>query len=218
MGEGPITVAVNSPGGDFFTGVSVYNQLLQHDGDVTVKVMGLAGSAASVIAMAGDEILMGKTAQMFIHNSIGFTVGNKTVHASTARDLDDFDMIMAKLYRSRSDENKPGEGMSLSDVISYMDAETFFDGERAVELGLATGLYDAKAEEEDDAEEEDEVSAHKRVSTLMREAGLSRLDREALMRDFKGEVQRNVGPPVARNADPVNVKETFERLSRALKG
>lgn len=70
IGEKDVVVNINSPGGNYFEGVSIYNLLAQHKGKVTVQVVGLAASAASVIAMAGDEILMGDGAFMMIHLSL----------------------------------------------------------------------------------------------------------------------------------------------------
>jgi ATP-dependent protease ClpP protease subunit len=77
VGPNPVTVAINSPGGDMFEGIAIYNMLAAHPADVTVKVLGIAASAASIIAMAGDTILMGDGAQLMIHNSWGVVVGNQ---------------------------------------------------------------------------------------------------------------------------------------------
>ncbi len=174
-----ITVAINSPGGDFFEGVAMYNALINYEGEVETKVLGLAGSAASLIMMAGDTRLIGKTGQVFIHNSIGFTVGNKEVHQKTANDLAGFDTIMASMYSDVS-------GMDLDDVVDAMNAETFYDGQAAVDLGLATALYDP-ADDEETEEETEEVearSAHKCCPTFSLNTTCRGLTGRALFGNF----------------------------------
>lgn len=84
IGARDVTVNVNSPGGDFFEGVAIYNLLREHQGKVTVRVMGLAASAASVIAMAGDEILMGDGSFLMIHNAWAVAIGNRHDMADAA--------------------------------------------------------------------------------------------------------------------------------------
>ena len=86
-----ITVNINSPGGDFFTGVAIYHMLKEHDGDVTVKVVGMAASAASVIAMAGDTVKIGKAAFLMIHNAWHLCIGNRNDMRDSADTLQEFD-------------------------------------------------------------------------------------------------------------------------------
>lgn len=133
-----VVVNVNSPGGDFFEGVAIYNLLRAHKGKVTVRVLGLAASAASVIAMAGDEIQMGEGAFLMIHNAWAVAVGNRHDLADVAAYLEPFDQAMAQMYAART--GKPESGMA-----KLMDEETWIDAEKAIEEGFATGKVPADA-------------------------------------------------------------------------
>ncbi|HSH42872.1 MAG TPA: head maturation protease, ClpP-related, partial [Arenicellales bacterium] len=95
MGEGPVTVNVNSPGGDMFEGIAIYNLLREHPGEVTIKVLGLAASAGSVIAMAGDTIQMSRASFMMIHNAWVIAMGNRHELREIADFMEPFDRAMA---------------------------------------------------------------------------------------------------------------------------
>lgn len=101
-GDSDVTVAINSPGGSFFDGVTIYNQLREHKGAVTVNIMGLAASAASIIAMAGDEINMGVGTELMIHNSWGLVIGNYADLREASELFARFDKDMAAIYATRS--------------------------------------------------------------------------------------------------------------------
>ncbi|MEO1747503.1 MAG: head maturation protease, ClpP-related, partial [Pseudomonadota bacterium] len=118
IGENDVTVNINSPGGDMFEGLAIYNLLVEHPGAVSIRVMGLAASAASVIAMAGDEIEMGLGSFLMIHNSWGVVIGNQNDMREAADTFSKFDAAMADIYvhRSRGDRD---------DIEEWMDAETF---------------------------------------------------------------------------------------------
>lgn len=133
IGPKDVTVNINSPGGDFFEGVAIYNLLREHQGKVTVRVLGVAASAASVIAMAGDEILMGEGSFLMIHNAWAVAVGNRHDMLDTAAVLKPFDAAMAALYAQQS-------GMTVQKFEALMDEETWVGALEAVEWGLATGL------------------------------------------------------------------------------
>ncbi|MGT2427901.1 head maturation protease, ClpP-related [Cupriavidus basilensis] len=136
IGAREVTVNVNSPGGDFFEGVAIYNLLREHKAKVTVNVMGIAASAASVITMAGDEIRMGDGAFLMIHNAWAVAIGNRYDMTAAAAMLAPFDAAMAKVYSQRA-------GISEADVAAMMDKETWIGAEQAVEEGFATGLLDS---------------------------------------------------------------------------
>lgn len=133
IGNSDIVVNINSPGGDFFEGVAIYNLLREHKAKVTVKVVGLAASAASIIAMAGDEIQMGDGAFFMIHNAWAVTVGNRHDLKAAAETLTPFDEAMANVYAARS-------GISAKEAARLMDAETWLNASNAVAQGFATGL------------------------------------------------------------------------------
>lgn len=179
IGAKDVTVNVNSPGGDFFEGVAIYNLLREHKAKVTVRVMGLAASAASVIAMAGDEILMGDGAFLMIHNAWAVAIGNRHDMADAAERLAPFDAAMAGVYASRT-------GMSEADAAALMDKETWIGAAQAVEDGFATGLID-RAEIAHDAKASGNKKLLAMVEASMAKSGYSRsVRRDALKSLFSG--------------------------------
>ncbi|WP_287917130.1 head maturation protease, ClpP-related [Comamonas sp.] len=133
IGARDVTVNLNSPGGDFFEGMAIYNLLREHKAKVTIRVLGVAASVASVIAMAGDEILMGDGSFLMIHNAWAVAVGNRHDMTDTAAVLVPFDAAMAALYAHRT-------GMSEAEAALLMDRETWIGAQQAVDDGFATGL------------------------------------------------------------------------------
>lgn len=133
IGAKDVVVNINSPGGDFFEGMAIYNLLREHQGKVTVRVLGVAASVASVIAMAGDEILIGDGAFFMIHNAWAVAVGNRHDMMDSAKLLEPFDAAMAALYAHQT-------GMSTAEAATMMDKETWIGAQQAVDDGFATGL------------------------------------------------------------------------------
>jgi ATP-dependent protease ClpP protease subunit len=130
-----ITVRINSPGGDVFEGVGIYNSLVawqagQDDRKITVKIDALAASIASVIAMAGDEIVIGGNAMMMIHRASTITMGNAADHLSTASTLESIDQIIVDTYEART-------GQKPADLKGWLDAETYMTAAESVERGFA---------------------------------------------------------------------------------
>ena len=125
-----LEVHVNSPGGAVWDGVAIMNALKQHRAKVTIVVDGLAASAASIVAMAGDEVVMAEGSQMMVHQASGGAWGN----AETMRDmvgiLDKIDVSMATIYARRA-------GGTRASWLDVMRAETWYTAEEAVEAGLA---------------------------------------------------------------------------------
>lgn len=195
IGNKSVTVNVNSPGGDFFEGVAIYNALREHRAQVTINVMGLAASAASVIAMAGDEILMGEGSFLMIHNAWGVAIGNRHDMAEAAAFLEPFDAEMAALYASRT-------GMKAADVVKLMDAETWIGSARAVQDGFADGMLDR-----DFATTEANASGERKalalVEAAMAKSGYSRSQRRDTLKSlFSGKPSAaEPAMPSAGNAD-----------------
>lgn len=133
MGAGPVTVNINSPGGDMFEGLAIYNLLREHPGEVTVNVVGNAASAASIIAMAGDVIQMGAASFFMIHNTWIAYAGNRNDFIAMAEMMLPFDKAMAGIYAART-------GISEDEVLALMDAETWIAGADAVAKGFADRL------------------------------------------------------------------------------
>lgn len=150
-GGKPLTLRLNSPGGDAFEGLAIHNLLADYDGEVTCKVDGMAASAASIIAMAADTIKMGAGAQIMIHCAWSFAVGNSEEIRKCADDLEKTDKDLAKLYAKRM-------GASEDEVMSLMRAETYFTGEEAVKAKLADEAVGEGDAEPDDTEEEPQAA------------------------------------------------------------
>ncbi len=136
-----IRLEINSPGGDVFDGIAIFNDLVQHDARVEVVVTGVAASAASIIAMAGDDIAMHENAFIMIHNAWAMTVGDQNDHAAMVQVLAGIDDALARTYARRTAE--------AADVITaMMDAETWMDAEQAVDRGFADRIVEDAAEPE----------------------------------------------------------------------
>lgn len=138
--DAEIHVRINSPGGAAFEGTAIYNVLARDPRRVVVHVEGLAASAASLVVMAGDEISMAQNALMMIHGASGLTIGTAVDHEDTAKVLHKIDDTLAKTYAART-------GADLSDVVAWMDAETWMDADEARERGFADAVTEAKKAE-----------------------------------------------------------------------
>jgi ATP-dependent Clp protease, protease subunit len=136
IGDRPIEVQINSPGGDMFEGIAIYNVLREHQQPVTIKIMGMAASAASVIAMAGDTVEIGAASFLMIHKCWVVAVGNEDDMRETADYLAPFDAAMADVYAFRS-------GQKAADCMKWMTAETYMSGSIAIERGFADSLLAA---------------------------------------------------------------------------
>jgi len=130
LGKSPVLVTINSPGGDAFEGIAIYNLLVDHPGAVTVNVIGMAASAASIIAMAGSTIRVAPAAMLMIHSAWGMVVGNRNDMRDMADMLDKIDTAVAELYASRSKQ-------PVADVLKMMEKETWMTGPEAVANGFA---------------------------------------------------------------------------------
>lgn len=129
-GEGDLVVRINSLGGDFADGVAMYNALVRREGRVTAEVEGMAASAASIVAMGADHIVMREGATMFVHNPWTFAMGDAAGMAKVSGDLAKLEEEAAGIYARRT-------GRSLEDVREIMSADTLYTGEEAKEAGFA---------------------------------------------------------------------------------
>lgn len=145
-----IHVHINSGGGSAFDGVAICNQLKQHDAEVIVHIDGWAASAASVIAMAGDKIIMPSNTMMMIHQASTFEYGNADLFEKTARDLRKIDSALAASYKKRF----VGTDEELKQLLKD---ETWLTAEEAVALGLADEIADEIEIDDTQEEEEEEV-------------------------------------------------------------
>jgi len=131
--KAPLTLRLNSPGGSVFDAVAIYNALQRHAGTVTVSIDGIAASAASYIAMAGDEIIMPENAFLMIHDPSGMVMGTANDMRAMAEALDKIGASLIKGYATKS-------GKPEKDIADLMAAETWLDAAEAVDMGLADTL------------------------------------------------------------------------------
>lgn len=132
-GEGDITVWINSPGGDCIAASQIYCMLMDYRGAVTVKIDGIAASAASVVAMAGTTVLMAPTALMMVHNPLTVAIGDSEEMKKAVALLDEVKESIINAYEIKT-------GLSRARLSHLMDAETWLSAHKAVELGFADGL------------------------------------------------------------------------------
>lgn len=206
IGNQDIVVNLNSPGGDFFEGLAIFNMLNQHPYKVTMNILGLAASAASVIAMAGDEILMGEGSFLMIHNAWSIAAGNRHDFVKAAEVLAPFDTSMAELYAART-------GMSKEDAAAMMDKETWITASQAIEDGFATGLMDSKQISSNaNASQKRAMSL---VDAAMAKAGHTRSERRSVFKSlFDGKPRAT--DDVTPSAD-VELVTLLENLNNKLK-
>lgn len=141
--EGDITVWINSPGGDVFAAAQIYNMLMEYPGNVDVRIDGIAASAASVIAMAGNRVSMSPVAMMMIHNPMTVAMGDKKVMQQAIDMLDEIKESIINAYELKT-------GQSRTKIAHMMDAETWFNAKKAVELGFADDiLYTGDSDKKD---------------------------------------------------------------------
>lgn len=155
-----IRININSAGGSVFEGMAIYSQLKRHKAHKTVIVDGFACSIASVIAMAGDTVIMPETAVMMIHNPWTVTIGNAAALRKEADDLDKLGESMRQAYLM-----KAGDKLDEEKLIEMLDAETYLTATECIELGLA----DAHSEEPED-EPDEKAQARARVEKARAEA------------------------------------------------
>jgi len=189
-----LDVFIFSPGGDVFAGFAIYNILNRFEGNITVHVDGLAASIATVIAMAGDKIVIPENASFMIHNAWTFAAGNKNDLREMADQLEMIDGQIVDIYATRTGKDK-------DEIIALMDAETWMTGAEAVENGFA-----------------DELIENKKIAAKI---NVSLLDKYKFAPDVSNlfaDVQEEISEPVA-DIDPeitIEGEETEPQTSAAL--
>ena len=141
-GSGDITVWINSPGGDCVAAAQIYNMLMDYKGNVTIKIDGIAASAASVIAMAGTKVIVSPVSMMMIHNPMTTAFGNATEMEKAIAMLDEVKESIINAYEIKT-------GMSRAKLSHLMDAETWMNANMALELGFADEIMQRSAEDEE---------------------------------------------------------------------
>ena len=134
-GNGDVTVWINSPGGDCVAAAQIYNMLMDYKGNVTVKIDGIAASAASVIAMAGTKVLMSPVSMMMIHNPMTVAFGDSAEMQKVIEMLGSVKDSIINAYEIKT-------GQSRTKLSHLMDAETWLNAKKAIELGFADGILE----------------------------------------------------------------------------
>ena len=137
-GSGDITVWINSPGGDCIAAAQIYNMLMDYKGNVTVKIDGIAASAASVIAMAGTKVLVSPVSMLMIHNPMTIAYGNSAEMQKAIDMLGSVKDSILNAYEIKT-------GLSRTKLSHLMDAETWMDANKAIELGFADEIMQRSA-------------------------------------------------------------------------
>ncbi|KAA0752833.1 Clp protease ClpP [Bacillus sp. WL1] len=189
-----IHVHINSGGGSAFDGVAICNQLKQHSAEIIVHIDGWAASAASVIAMAGDKIIMPSNTMMMIHQASTFEYGNADLFEKTARDLRKIDSALAASYKKRF----VGTDEELKQLLKD---ETWLTAEEAVALGLADEIADEI--EIDDTQEDEEVEV------------IENFKEDLVAKYMKQPNNQNPKEPIQ---EPVNTKQNLSTLFLTLGG
>ncbi|MBW9463233.1 Clp protease ClpP [Kluyvera sp. EC_51] len=208
LGGADVTVNINSPGGDMFEGLAIYNLLREYEGRVTVKVLGLAASAASVIAMAGDDVQIGRGAFLMIHNCWVYAMGNRHDLAQIAVDMEPFDKAMSDIYQARS-------GLDAATVDAMMDGETYIGGSEAVEKGFADSLLSADEIADDD---DSPAAALRKLDALLAKTNTPRSERRKLLKALSGSKPGAAASPEGTPSATTIENETIDRLEAALSG
>jgi len=144
-GNSNITVWINSPGGDVFAAAQIYNALKEYPGKVTIKIDGLAASAASVIAMAGAETLMSPVSYMVIHNPATIAIGDSDEMLRAKEMLDEIKEGIINAYEAKT-------GLNRNKISKLMSDESCFNAKKAVELGFADGVLYTEGAVENETE------------------------------------------------------------------
>jgi ATP-dependent protease ClpP protease subunit len=208
MNGADVTVNINSPGGDMFEGLAIYNLLREYQGKVTVKVLGIAASAASIIAMAGDDIQIGRGAFLMIHNCWVVAMGNRHDFAELSASLEPFDTAMADIYSARS-------GLDITTVQQLMDAESYIGGSDAVEKGLADSLLSADAVSDGD---DSPSAALRKLDALLAKTNTPRSERRKLIKALTGNTPGAVADPDGKPGATQPNPEILAELDVALSG
>ena len=140
-GSGDITVWINSPGGDCVAAAQIYNMLMDYKDNVTVKIDGIAASAASVIAMAGTKVLVSPVSMLMIHNPMTAAFGNSDEMQKAIEMLGSVKDSIINAYEIKT-------GLSRAKLSHLMDVETWMDANKAVELGFADEIMQRSTENE----------------------------------------------------------------------
>ena len=185
----PLNVKINSPGGEVFEGISIYNLLCQYPAPVNVEIVGIAASAASIIAMAGDTVRMAPASMIMIHNASLLAYGDKQSFYKVINALAPVDAAIGEIYAKKT-------GISVEKIASYMDETKYFSANESVSQGFADALSDIDGPVPASNKLDLANSADRKLDYILASSGLSRKERRELISNIKGT------PSAAASATP----------------
>ncbi len=220
-GSGDITVWINSPGGDCVAAAQIYNMLTQYKGNVTVKIDGIAASAASVIAMAGNTVLMSPVSMMMIHNPATVAFGD---HAEMQKAID----MLAEVKESIINAYVIKTGLTRAKLSHLMDAETWMDANKAIELGFADDIItraetkpnteDPDEEDEDESIEEEEKKVPANSMLFSRKAVnnalMNKLEKHYVQPEKTVTKQAEITAPASNGTPAKEIKERLDFIKK----
>ncbi|MCG6228131.1 head maturation protease, ClpP-related [Vibrio furnissii] len=204
IGDKPVTVYINSPGGDMWEGIAIHNRLQEHSQEVTIKVIGIAASAASIIAMASKNRQIATSAFLMIHNCWTYLAGNRHFLREMADTMEEFDAAMADVYADTS-------GQPVEEMSRMMDAESYIRGKKAVELGLCTSIIDPSEVKEANDEESKQTNALKAMDMALAKTGMPRAKRRELFSNLKSTTH-NAGGRDTPSAVPTGTQNAVAQI------
>ena len=171
--SGNVTVWINSPGGDCFAASQIYTMLKNHNGKITVKIDGIAASAASVVAMAGDEVLISPTGMLMIHNPMTVAAGNRQAMEKAIDLLEEVKQSIINAYETKS-------SLSRAKISQLMDDETWLNAKKAKQMGFVDGILfenNQKSEGSDEkSEEPKKETSDEQTYTAMQYSAVSNIN------------------------------------------
>lgn len=191
--EGDIVLNINSPGGDYFTGMGIYSMLKMSKRNITTNIVGMAHSAASVVAMAGNEVKMSPAATLMIHNSISATYGDHRAQSSLANLLQKLDDIAVEVYSSKT-------GLDTSKIKQMMDEETWMSAEDAESFGFVNTIVEFDTEE--DFSETEVISNKQEIDVYLARRNIPR------------SVRRNIYATLTEPKEDAGLKRIFGSVER----
>lgn len=200
IGDKPVTVNINSPGGDVFEGIAIYNELVLHSKPVTVNIVGMAASAASFIAMAGDKINIASNAYIMIHEAMSGIYGTADEQQQVADYTRKISDGIAEIYAERGnyDADKFRELMA----VGALNLGTYFNAEEAIEAGLADAVFSGETEEAKPSEATATAHYTKREAEgLLTRAGMTRSNARSFLNQFGSTQDAAPNKPGTQDAD-----------------
>lgn len=182
--NGDITVWINSPGGDVIAAAQIYNMLMDHKGNITVKIDGIAASAASVIAMAGTKVLMSPVSMMMIHNPMTLAFGDKTEMKRAISMLDEIKDSIVNAYEIKT-------SLARDKISKLMDEETWMNANKAIEMGFCDDIMKREINEVLDSPSISSMYSSVKVMNHLMDKIATKAKIKGLKKDVKAEELNN---------------------------